>query len=157
LKKFPAFVGRAKVSSPFHYELITIPCDLALLMCDPEWQIKTDVEIFIFIHRPTEGLSDLLRRWRETQVLLSRGYSWEMPLQHQHIFSEGADKPYPLFILSSETPELIQRGLKGARLPHIIVMSPNESEHPTEATAIQAEESLPQQPDLSVEADAEIE
>lgn len=101
------------------YELIQIPCDLALLMCDPEWQIKTEVEVFVFIHRPGEELSDLLRRWRETQVLLSRGYSWEMPLRYQHIFSEGADKPFPLFVLTTETSDRVKRGLKGACLPHI--------------------------------------
>jgi hypothetical protein len=105
------------------YELITLPCDIAFLMCDPEWQIKTDVEVFVFIHRPGEDLSDLLRRWRETQVLLSRGYSWEMPFQYQHIFSEGADKPYPLFVLSTETAERIRGGLRGASLPNITVPS----------------------------------
>jgi hypothetical protein len=103
------------------YELITLPCDIALLMCDPEWQIKTDVEVFVFIHRPGEDLSDLLYRWRETQVLLSRGYSWEMPAQYQHMFSEGADKPYPLFILSTETASRVQTGLQGASLPTIIL------------------------------------
>jgi hypothetical protein len=135
------------------YELITIPCDLALLMCDPEWQIKTDVEIFIFIHRPTEGLSDLLRRWRETQVLLSRGYSWEMPLQHQHIFSEGADKPYPLFILAPETPEHIKRGLQGACLPHVVVPVAPEPEDQIQSTPTPREESPVE---LSVESDSEI-
>jgi hypothetical protein len=109
----------AKPSHETPYELIEIPCDLALLMCDPEWQIKTEVEFFVFIHRPSEELSDLLRRWRETQVLLSRGYSWEMPLRYQHIFSEGADTPFPLFVLSTETSDRIKRGLKGACLPHI--------------------------------------
>jgi hypothetical protein len=101
------------------YELITLPCDIAFLMCDPEWQIKTDVEVFVFIHRPGEDLSDLLYRWRETQVLLSRGYSWEMPAQYQHMFSEGADKPYPLFILSTETASRVKTGLQGASLPNV--------------------------------------
>jgi hypothetical protein len=110
------------------YELITIPCDLALLMCDPEWQIKTGIEIFIFIHRVGEELSDLLRRWRETQVLLSRGYSWEMPLRYQHIFSEGADKAYPLFVLSPETSERIRRGLKGATLPQVTLSAQEEKD-----------------------------
>jgi hypothetical protein len=122
------------------YELISIPCDLALLMCDPEWQIKTDIEIFVFIHRPMEGLSDLLRRWRETQVLLSRGYSWEMPPQHQHIFSEGADKPYPLFLLSPETAQTIEHGLKGAGLPHATVAIPAQPETPIDDPDIASEE-----------------
>jgi hypothetical protein len=149
-------VRQRQLLNPNHdspYELITIPCDLALLMCDPEWQIKTDIEIFIFIHRPTEGLSDLLRRWRETQVLLSRGYSWEMPLQHQHIFSEGADKPYPLFILAPETPEHIKRGLRGACLPHVIVPVAPELEDQLQSTPTPREESPVE---LSVESDSEI-
>jgi hypothetical protein len=118
----------SKPSNETPYELIEIPCDLALLMCDPEWQIKTEVEFFVFIHRPGEELSDLLRRWRETQVLLSRGYSWEMPLRYQHIFSEGADKPFPLFVLSTETSGRIKRGLKGACLPHVTMPVNTESE-----------------------------
>jgi hypothetical protein len=144
-----------KQDSP--YELISIPCDLALLMCDPEWQIKTDIEIFVFIHRPMEGLSDLLRRWRESQVLLSRGYSWEMPLQHQHIFSEGADKPYPLFLLSPETPKLIEHGLQGACLPHVTVSIPANSDAPTDAPQVASEE-LPvtQGFDANLKADSEI-
>ena len=102
------------------YELITLPCDLAYLMCDPEWKIKTGVEIFVFIYRPGEDFSQLLHRWRLTQVLLSRGYSWEMPLRYQHIFNEGAAKMYPLFILFPETSERLQRGLKGASLPFVV-------------------------------------
>lgn len=151
-------VRQRQLTNPNHdspYELITIPCDLALLMCDPEWKIKTDVEIFIFIHRPLEGLSDLLRRWRETQVLLSRGYTWEMPLQHQHIFSEGADKPCPLFILSAETPEHIKRGLQGACLPHVIVpmpISPELEEQTQSLAASMVDSSV----ELSVESDSEI-
>jgi hypothetical protein len=129
----PIIKVKQRLFSPPHanhdapYELITIPCDLALLMCDPEWQIKTGVEIFIFIHRFGEELSDLLRRWRETQVLLSRGYSWEMPLRYQHIFSEGADKAYPLFVLSPETSERIRRGLQGATLPQMTLSVQEEN------------------------------
>ena len=146
-------VRQRQVTNPSHdspYELITIPCDLAFLMCDPEWQIKTDVEIFVFIHRPAEGLSDLLRRWRETQVLLSRGYSWEMPLHHQHIFSEGVDKPYPLFVLSTETAEYIRDGLKGASLPSVTTSVPSEPKDLAQASA------PVEQLELNVEADSEI-
>jgi hypothetical protein len=124
------------VSKPSHetpYELIAIPCDLALLMCDPEWQIKTEVEFFVFIHRPGEELSDLLRRWRETQVLLSRGYSWEMPLRYQHIFSEGVEKPLPLFVLTTETSERIKRGLSGACLPAVTMPINEPDPQPSEA------------------------
>jgi hypothetical protein len=127
-----------KASHDIPYELISIPCDLALLMCDPEWQIKTGVEIFVFIHRFGEELSDLLRRWRETQVLLSRGYSWEMPLRYQHIFSEGADKAYPLFVLFPDSAERIKRGLKGAALPQV-TLSALEEEREAERSDAQDE------------------
>ncbi len=100
-------------------EALCLPCDVAILMCDPEWKIKTGVEVFIFIHRPHEDFSDLLGRWRQTQVLLSRGYEWELPWRYQHILNEGAEKRYPLFVVFSETPERISRGLKGAFLPFV--------------------------------------
>ncbi len=112
-------IAGSKRSLDCPYELISLPCDLALLMCDPEWQIKTGIEIFVFIHRPHEDFSDLLGRWRETQITLSRGYSWQMPLRFQHIFNEGAEKTYPLFVVFAETPARIQRGLKGAFLPMV--------------------------------------
>ena len=35
---------------------VLLPCDLAYLMCDPEWKIKMGGEIFVFIHRPEEDL-----------------------------------------------------------------------------------------------------
>ncbi|MBO1068768.1 MAG: hypothetical protein HEQ13_05030 [Dolichospermum sp. DEX189] len=47
-----------------------LPCDIAIIMCDPEWKIKTSVEILVFIHRPHEDFSDLLGRWRQSQVYL---------------------------------------------------------------------------------------
>jgi hypothetical protein len=100
-------------------ETLCLPCDIAILMCDPEWKIKTGVEIFVFIHRPDEDFSDLLGRWRHTQVHLSRGYEWNMPFRYRHILSEGADSTYPLFVIFEETPERIKRGLKGAFLPFV--------------------------------------
>ncbi|MEO0377115.1 MAG: hypothetical protein AAF329_21365 [Cyanobacteria bacterium P01_A01_bin.17] len=123
-------VSTSLTNSP--YELIQLPCDLALLMCDPEWKIKTGVEIIVFIYRPGEDFSDLLNRWRQTQVLLSRGYNWEMPLRFQHIFSEGAEKAYPLFIIFSETSGRIERGLRGASLPFVVhAVQEEEDEPPT--------------------------
>lgn len=101
-------------------ETVCLPCDSVILMCDPEWKIKTGVEIFVFIHRPDEDFSDLLGRWRKTQVWLSRGYEWVMPPRHQHVLSEGAEQLYPLFIVFEETPERIRRGLKGAFLPFVV-------------------------------------
>ncbi|NHC36744.1 hypothetical protein [Scytonema millei] len=100
-------------------ETTLLPCDLAFLMCDPEWKIKTGVEIFLFIYRPNEDFSDFLGRWRQTQVLLDKEYEWIMPLPYQHIFSEGANSIFPLFIIFPETPERIKRGLQGASLPFI--------------------------------------
>ena len=96
-----------------------LPCDVGILMCDPEWKIKTGVEIFVFIHRPQEDFSDLLRRWRQTQVLLDKDYEWLMPPRYKHILSDGANTIYPLFIVFAETPERIKRGLHGAYLPFV--------------------------------------
>ncbi|HBE17902.1 MAG TPA: hypothetical protein DEG17_02970 [Cyanobacteria bacterium UBA11149] len=99
---------------------ICLPCDIAILMCDPEWKIKMGAEILIFIHRPDEDFSDLLRRWRDTQVLLDKDYEWLMPSRYEHILSEGVEKIYPLFVIFPETPQRIQRGLLGACLPFVI-------------------------------------
>ncbi|MEA5420277.1 hypothetical protein VB712_13685 [Spirulina sp. CCNP1310] len=109
-----------------------LPCDLAILMCDPEWKIKMGVEILVFIHRPQEDFSDLLMRWRNTQVYLDKDYEWIMPHRYEHVLSEGSEKVYPLFVVFSETPERIQRGLAGASLPYII-------HHPPELTEAEAE------------------
>ncbi len=100
-------------------ESLLLPCDIALLMCDPEWKIKTGVEILIFIHRPEEDFSDLLGRWRQSQVMLGKDYEWVMPPRYQHILTEGADRVYPLFVVFEETPQRVKRGLKGACLPFI--------------------------------------
>lgn len=110
-------VGQGGIASG---EAICLPCDVALLMCDPEWKIKTGVEILVFIHRPGEDFSDLLGRWRQAQVYLNRGYEWDLPLRYRHILNEGADSLYPLFVVLEETPERIRRGLKGAFLPFVV-------------------------------------
>ena len=99
---------------------ILLPCDLAYLMCDPEWKIKMGGEIVIFIHRPEEDLSDLLMRWRQTQVLLDHDYEWVMPQYYRHIIGERAEHLYPLFVLFSQTSDRIKRGLAGAHLPFTI-------------------------------------
>ena len=100
-------------------ESILLPCDVALLMCDPEWKIKTGVEIFVFIHRPNEDFSNLLMRWRQTQILLDRGYEWLLPARHQHLLSDSADVIRPLFVVFPGSPGRISKGLKGAGLPAI--------------------------------------
>jgi hypothetical protein len=101
-----------------------LPCDLAYLMCDPEWKIKMGGEILIFIHRPEEDLSDLLGRWRQTQVLLDHDYEWVMPEYYRHIISESGQQLYPLFVLFSETVDRIKQGLIGAHLPFVTVSIP---------------------------------
>ncbi len=101
-------------------QAVRLPCDIGIVLCDPDWKVKTGVEIFLFIHRPGENFSDLLGRWRQTQVWLSYPYEWIMPLRYRHIFSEGAEMIYPLFVLLEDTPEHIHRGLKGARLPVVV-------------------------------------
>ncbi|KGF73340.1 hypothetical protein DO97_21285 [Neosynechococcus sphagnicola sy1] len=100
-------------------QVTSLPCDIAILMCDPEWKIKTGVEIFVFIHRPQEDFSDFLGRWRRTQVLLSHTYEWMMPRRYRHIISDGANDIHPLFVVFPETVERIRRGLKGACLPFV--------------------------------------
>jgi hypothetical protein len=112
-------------------EAVCLPCDVAILMCDPEWKIKMGAEIFIFIHRPHEDFSDLLSRWRQTQVLLDKDYEWLMPPRYQHILSEGVDRLYPLFVVFPETPQRIGRGLQGAHLPFVMQIpdSVAEEEH----------------------------
>ncbi len=117
---------KAQPSASGSHHIVTVseathlPCEVALLMCDPEWKVKTGREIFVFIHRPDEDLSDLLGRWRQTQVMLTKEYEWIFPLRYQHMLSEGADKIYPLFVLFNESPERISRGLSGAHLPFVI-------------------------------------
>jgi hypothetical protein len=104
-------------------ETIQLPCDLAILMCDPEWKIKLGVEILVFIYRPEEDFSSLLSRWRQTQVFLAEDYEWLMPKDDRHLFSEKAEEIYPLFVVFEETPDRIKRGLAGADLPFIIYAS----------------------------------
>ena len=100
-------------------ETIAIPCDIAILMCDPEWKIKMGVEIMIFINRPQEDFSELLRRWRQTQIYLDREYEWVMPPTEDHMFSDVAEQIHALFIIFPGTPERIKKGLHGASLPYI--------------------------------------
>ncbi|HEY9625021.1 MAG TPA: hypothetical protein V6C78_32140 [Crinalium sp.] len=114
-----ASAAASGISNVASGEVLRLPCDVAILMCDPEWKIKTGAEIFVFISRPQEDFSDLLSRWRQTQIWLDKGYEWIMPSRYQHILSEGADKAHPLFILFSETPERVKRGLRGAHLPFV--------------------------------------
>jgi len=111
---------------------VQLPCDLAIVLCDPEWQVKMDGEIFIFIHRPEEDFSDLLGRWRQTQVLLEQEYEWIMPHGQQHIYSEATDRLYPLFVILPETPQRICRGLQGASLPFVISGIEAEEEYEQE-------------------------
>jgi hypothetical protein len=119
-------------------EALRLPCDIAVLMCDPEWKIKTGVEIFVFIHQPQEDFSDLLSRWRQTQVYLSQGYEWNMPLRYKHILSEGAESLYPLFVVFEETPDRIKRGLRGAFLPFVTQLLNSEVEEQPDRSIAEA-------------------
>ena len=82
-----------------NYRIRPLPCDMAVMVCDPEWQIKTGIEIVLFIQRPGEGFSDLLQRWRQTKAELGQGVEWMMPRQHRHLLSEGTETPHPLFVV----------------------------------------------------------
>ncbi|RMF23589.1 MAG: hypothetical protein D6756_08505 [Cyanobacteria bacterium J083] len=111
----------ARIRRDKGYETVSIPTDLVLLMCDPEWKVKLGVEIILLIHRPQEDFSDLLSRWRQTQILLSQEYEWIMPHHLAHIFSEGAEKIYPLFVVCEDTLPRIKQGLTGADLPFVTI------------------------------------
>jgi hypothetical protein len=124
-------------------ETLCLPCEIGILMCDPDWKIKTGIEVFIFVHRPQEDFSDLFLRWRQTQVLLDRGYEWVMPYRYRNMFCEGSDRVFPLFVLFEETPERIKRGLTGAGLPFVVrVPEDTESDTQTEVS-LSAESSSP--------------
>lgn len=98
----------------------SVPCDLGILMCDPEWQIKMGTEIIVFIHRPEEDFSDLVNRWRQTQVYLDQDYEWLMPPNEQHMFSEAAEEIKPLFVVFEATKDRIKQGLNGAGFPFVV-------------------------------------
>lgn len=100
---------------------VILPCDLAYLLCDPEWKIKMGGEIIVMIHRPDEHFSDLLGRWRQTQVILDHDYEWVMPNYYQHLITEGSDRLYPLFVLNPISDPRISRGLSSAHLPFVMV------------------------------------
>jgi hypothetical protein len=104
-------------------ETVNLPCDLSILMCDPEWKIKMGVEILVFIHRPHEDFSDLLSRWRRSQVFLDREYEWLMPENAQDMFSDTAEQIKPLFVVFEDTSERVKKGLAGACLPFVLQSS----------------------------------
>lgn len=124
-------------------EAVCLPCEVAILMCDPEWKVKIGVELFIFIHRPHEDFSDLLGRWRQTQVLLDKGYEWVMPTRYRYMISEEAESIYPLFIVFAQTPERIKRGLQGASLPFIVQTLETDVEEEDESEPLSVDNSSP--------------
>ncbi|MEB3116984.1 MAG: hypothetical protein VKL01_01355, partial [Limnothrix sp.] len=73
-------------------QAVRLPCEIALLMCDPEWQVTTGVAVFVFVHRPNEDFYGLMSRWRQTQLLLDRDYEWVMPLAYRHVVGDRADR-----------------------------------------------------------------
>ena len=78
------------------------------------------MEIIVLIHRPEEDFSDLIDRWRKTQVYLDRDYEWLMPPNEQHMISEAAEEINPLFVLFEGTSDRIKQGLAGAGFPYIV-------------------------------------
>ncbi|PSR15996.1 hypothetical protein C8255_20180 [filamentous cyanobacterium CCP3] len=132
--------------------VVTLPCDVALLMCDPEWKIKTGVEIFVYIHRPQEDFSDLLMRWRHTQILIDRGYEWLLPQKYAHLLSDGTDKSHPLFVVFPETPSHILQGLQGAGLPTVILPFDAVVEDSTEALSTLDIGDIPELDDIDTSA-----
>jgi hypothetical protein len=108
--------------------VVTVPCDVVLLMCDPEWKIKTGVEIFVYIHRPQEDFSDLLTRWRHTEIMVDRGYGWLLPQKYSHLLNDGTDRRFPLFVVFPETPDHILQGLRGAGLPAVVLAADAEGD-----------------------------
>lgn len=123
----PQSLRESALTSPHIQTAVQLPCDLAVIMCDPEWKIKLGSEIVVFIQRPHEEFSHLLTRWRQTQIHLDKDYEWFMPPKETHIFSEGADKVYPLFVVFEKTLERIKKGLKGAGLPYVMQQSSSET------------------------------
>ncbi|WP_048318791.1 hypothetical protein, partial [Crocosphaera watsonii] len=90
----PQPLSESRLGSPNIQEAIQLPCDLAIIMCDPEWKIKLGSDIIVFIHRPHEYFSHLLGRWRQTQIHLDKDYEWLMPMKEAHMLSEGGEKVY---------------------------------------------------------------
>jgi hypothetical protein len=119
-------IRRPELSSNYSLQAKTprvatsLPCDLAILMCDPEWKIKMGAEIIVFIHRPEEDFSDLIDRWRKTQVYLDQDYEWLMPPTEQHMISEAAEAINPLFVVFEGTSDRLKQGLAGAGFPYIV-------------------------------------
>jgi len=97
---------------------VQLQCDLALIMCDPDWKVKTGREIFVFIHRPNEDYAALLQRWRQVEVMLGEEYYWLMPWKHRSIISDRGEYHYPLFVTLDYSPARITKGLEGASLPY---------------------------------------
>ena len=114
----------------------SLPCDVGIIMCDPEWKIKMGTEILVFIQRPHEDFSQLLNRWRTTQVHLDLDYQWLMPLGEEHILSEAAEKVYPLFVLFGSTSQRIKDGLEGAGLPFIVACNSPTPEEKAQSTLV---------------------
>ncbi|MEN9216045.1 MAG: hypothetical protein Q6K90_01830, partial [Gloeomargarita sp. HHBFW_bins_162] len=116
-------------------QVTQLPCELAFLPCDPTWRVKTDQEILVFIHRADEDFSQLMHRWRQTQIILAQPYEWVMPPRHSQVYNEGAEKVYPLFVLWPSSPTRMRQGLQGAGLPVIIrpePAAPRPSDDPTD-------------------------
>ncbi len=145
IRKPTSIVSEQGISPVNRSELVRVPCDVVLLMCDPDWKVKTGVEIFILIYRPGEDFSDLLGRWRNTQLLLDHDYEWLMPPQHRYMFGEGVGQGeiYPLFVIFPDTPDRVQRGLTGAGLPFVVHPAEEGGSTVTDASENSVSDSCP--------------
>ncbi|MCS7030627.1 MAG: hypothetical protein NZL92_03715 [Gloeomargarita sp. SKYG116] len=109
-----------------------LPCELAVLPCDPVWRVKTNREVLVFFHRQGEDFSQLLQRWRQTQIILGQPYEWVMPPRYSQVYNEGAEKIYPLFVLWPSSPQRIRQGLQGEGLPFFVHQEPAPAPQPAD-------------------------
>ncbi|NJL52074.1 MAG: hypothetical protein HC930_07390 [Hydrococcus sp. SU_1_0] len=116
----PELSSNNPLQAKTHRVATALPCDLGILMCDPEWKIKMGAEIIVFIHRPEEDFSDLINRWRQTQIYLDQDYEWLMPPSEQDMLSEAAESINPLFVVFPGTSDRLKQGLAGAGFPYIV-------------------------------------
>ncbi|MFN3926687.1 MAG: hypothetical protein ACK4QL_05050 [Pseudanabaenaceae cyanobacterium] len=125
-----------------------LECDIAVVMCDPDWKVKIGREIFIFIHRPGEDFATLLKRWRQVEVTLSDEYSLLLPIKYHNLLGDRADYLFPLFVTLDYTPSRIRRGLEGASLPYVNAELPKETiEPPSDDNPERLENFVPDEPD----------
>jgi len=103
-------------------------------MCDPEWKIKTGVEIFCLHSSSPRRLFGLLGRWHKPSFARQRLRVANAP-RYKHILSEGLT-PSILCSLSLKRPEQIKQGLHGAYLPFVTQILNLEVEETTQTLSL---------------------